>query len=77
MKKQQLNFLQLDNVKLLTRSQLKDILGGAASGSGTGGCSGPGQFCNWMDSKCCTGLTCWSTNNPSNPDQGKCINLHP
>jgi hypothetical protein len=44
---------------VLTREQLKNILGAKAAGSGTF-CSDPGQICddNLPDLKCCNGLAC-------------------
>lgn len=53
--------------EVLTRSQMKGIVGGLIRDSKEG------EYCNWMDIKCEAGLTCWSTNNPNSPDQGKCV----
>lgn len=62
-----MNFQQLGDVEVLTRNQLRNVLGGLIRPSKEG------EYCNWMDIKCEAGLTCWSTNNPTQPDQGKCV----
>lgn len=68
MKKQALHFQQLKHAAVLTRNQLKDINGGLKDIRP----SKEGEYCNWMEIKCASGLKCTSTNNPQSPDQGKC-----
>ncbi|ASZ13851.1 hypothetical protein KTO58_04870 [Chitinophaga pendula] len=67
-----LQFQSMSNVDVLSRSEIKNVLGGQAVRF-TVRPSKEGEYCNWMDIKCEAGLTCWSTNNPSSPDQGKCV----
>jgi hypothetical protein len=49
MKKLKLNLQQFEGVEVLTRSQLKKVLGGD-SGSGAEGCSGSCDY-QWTDAK--------------------------
>lgn len=67
-----LQFQAMSNVDVLSRSEIKNVLGGHAARFNIRP-SKEGEYCNWMDIKCAEGLTCWSTNNPSSPDQGKCV----
>ncbi|MDP3665744.1 MAG: TIGR04149 family rSAM-modified RiPP [Sediminibacterium sp.] len=56
MKKIKLNLQQLDNSEVLTREQLKNILGGTGSG---GDCQKNGDSCDTQKAiNCCSGFKC-------------------
>ncbi|HEY5464672.1 MAG TPA: hypothetical protein VIJ95_15525 [Hanamia sp.] len=58
MKKLKLNLQHLENAEVLTRSQLKNVLGGSAV-STTGNCQTDGQACSTRSQvNCCSGLQC-------------------
>jgi natural product precursor len=58
MKKLKLNLQQFEGAEVLTRSQLKKIMGGDDSGSG-GDCQARNEKCSSANHlNCCSGLVC-------------------